>query len=81
MSRSFPLSACETVYGLDAEVSETTSRKKAEARVAAASCAYFFALNSVPSTVPPVFVAHSFAAPLSAVSVTPVPPIAHALEA
>ena len=41
--------------------------------------AYSFALYSEVSTAAPVVVAHSFAAPLPDVVVTPVPPIAYAL--
>ena len=41
-------------------------------------CAYSFAEYSLVSTVLDVSVAHSFAAPFDAVSVTPVPPIAQA---
>ena len=42
--------------------------------------AYSLAEYSVPSTCPVVSIAQSFAGPLPAESVTPVPPIAYALD-
>ena len=66
--KSVPVTAPSTLSAYDFEL------------VAVVPRAYSFAEYSLVSTAPPVVVAHSFAAPLLDVVVTPVPPIAHAFE-